>query len=228
VAYGVAAITLFALLRPDPLQVSRTLPAAAMEGVRTPPDRGRRFAGSVTAGAATMVLTQMVMVAVMTMTPVHMQAHGHDLAATGLVIAVHVGAMYLPSPITGILVDRIGRVPVAIGAGVTLFAAGAVSATAPDESVGLLAVALALLGLGWNLGLVSGTAMVTDASPVQSRAKTQGAVDVCVALASAGGGIASGMVMTATSYAALSIIGGLLALVVTPFVVSRTRTPRSI
>ena len=91
-----------------------------------------------------MLLTQIVMVAVMTMTPVHMKAHGHDLAATGLVIAAHIAAMYLPSLVTGVLVDRIGRVPVAVAAGLTLLAAGVVSATAPGNSVALLTVALVM------------------------------------------------------------------------------------
>jgi MFS family permease len=170
-----------------------------------------------------MILTQLVMVAVMTMTPVQMKAHGHDLAATGLVIAVHIAAMYLPSPLTGLLVDRVGRVPVAVASGVTLLAAGVVSATAPDDSVPLLTVALALLGLGWNLGLVAGTAMITDAAPLETRARTQGAVDLCVALAGAGGGITSGLIMAATSYSALSIGGGVLALAVIPFVITNAR-----
>jgi MFS family permease len=224
VAYGIAGTILFLLLRPDPLLYSRTSPAppgAAATG------RGRRFAGSVSAGAVTMVLTQLVMVAVMTMTPVHMHAHGHGLHATGLVIAVHIGAMYLPSPITGILVDRIGRIPVAIASGTTLLAAGIVAATAPDDSVILLTVALALLGLGWNLGLVSGTAMITDNAPTDTRAKTQGTIDLCVALAGAGGGIASGVIMTATSYSTLSIIGGILALAVIPFIATSTRRDRT-
>ncbi|BEL07460.1 MFS transporter [Actinoplanes sichuanensis] len=222
VAYGIAGIVLFLLLRPDPLLFSRTVPVSS--GAAAATGSGRRFAGSVTAGAVTMVLTQIVMVAVMTMTPVHMHAHGHDLHATGLVIAVHIGAMYLPSPITGILVDRLGRIPVAVASGSTLLAAGIVAATAPDDSVVLLTVALALLGLGWNLGLVAGTAMITDNAPADTRARTQGAVDVCVALAGAGGGIASGMIMAATSYATLSIIGGALALAVIPFVAFGGRT----
>jgi MFS family permease len=93
-----------------------------------------------------------------------------------------------------------------------------VAATAPEDSVILLTLALALLGLGWNLGLVSGTAMITDNAPTHTRAKTQGTIDVSVALAGAGGGLASGIIMDATSYATLSIIGGLLALAVIPFV----------
>lgn len=44
----------------------------------------------------------------------------------------------------------------------------------------LLVLALALLGLGWNFGLISGTAAIVDATTPQSRAKTQGAVDVLI------------------------------------------------
>jgi signal transduction histidine kinase len=56
-----------------------------------------------------------------------------------------------------------------------------------------LDVALALLGIGWNLGLVSGTAIITDAVPLATRARTQGAVDLCIAVAGAGGGMGSGL-----------------------------------
>jgi MFS family permease len=226
-AYAVAGTVLFALLRPDPLQVSRLIAAAEQPGTATagqaPTTAAKPYAGSLTAGAVTMVLTQVVMVAVMTMTPIHMQAHGHDLQATGLVIAVHIGGMYLPSPLTGLLVDRYGRVPVAVASGLTLLAAGVVSSTAPDDSVAVLALALGLLGLGWNLGLLSGTAMVTDAAPLQTRAKTQGAIDLYVAIAGAGGGIASGMILSATSYAGLSVGGGILALAIIPLVTWRRR-----
>jgi MFS family permease len=226
-AYAIAGTILFALLRPDPLQVARLVAAAEQRGTaiasQTPTATAKPYAGSVTAGAVTMVLTQLVMVAVMTMTPIHMQAHGHDLQATGLVIAVHVGAMYLPSPLTGLLVDRYGRIPVAVASGLTLLAAGIIAA-GPADSVAVLALALGLLGLGWNLGLVAGTAMITDALPLQTRAKTQGTIDLCVALAGAGGGIASGMILSASSYAALSIGGGILALAIIPLITWRRGT----
>ncbi|HXH78756.1 MFS transporter [Nocardioides sp.] len=100
------------------------------------------------AGATVMVLTQIAMVAIMTMTPVHMRHHGHSLGEVGFVIGIHIGAMFLPSLVTGALVDRVGRIPMATAAGITLLAAGALAATAPGDSVPLLALALALLGLG--------------------------------------------------------------------------------
>lgn len=44
---------------------------------------------------------------------IHLKAHRHDLAYVGLVISLHVGAMYLPSLPTRRLVDRVGPIPMA-------------------------------------------------------------------------------------------------------------------
>lgn len=217
-AYGSAGLLLGALLRPDPLKLARTLaerapePAASDAGAQAPPVRPAGIRAALP-GAAVMALAQLVMVAIMTMTPVYMQSHGHGLAASGLVIAIHVGAMYLPSPLTGLLVDRFGRQRIAAASGAVLLTAGMLAALAPAHSVAALAAALALLGVGWNFGLVSGTAMITDAVPLASRAKTQGAVDVGIAIAGAVGGMGSGMVVAAAGYPALGITGGAAALV---------------
>lgn len=231
-AYLLAAIVLAALLHPDPLRLARqraataslTDPARPRSATSGPASPRRSEAGGVLLGASVMVLTQLVMIAIMTMTPVHMTAHGHGVGAAGAVIAVHVAAMYLPSPLSGWLVDRYGRLPVAALAGLTLLGAGILAATAPERSVVPLAVALALLGLGWNFGLLSGTAIITDTVSLERRATTQGTVDVGIAIAGAGGGLASGAVVATTSYATLTIAGGLIALAILPLIaVARTR-----
>ncbi|MFI1768385.1 MFS transporter [Streptomyces sp. NPDC020800] len=221
-AYGLAALVLALLLRPDPLVVARALAAAeeSSTGVGAVASTGpthRRRAG-VTLGALVMVLTQLVMVSIMTMTPVHLHDHGHGTAASGLVIGIHIGAMYLPSPLTGWLVDRYGRLKIAAASGLTLLAAGILAATAPGDSVALLACALALLGLGWNFGLVSGTAIITDTVPLASRAKTQGTVDVSIAIAGTTGGLTSGMVVAGAGYPVLALTCGVLALAILPAV----------
>ncbi|ASR39539.1 MFS transporter [Prauserella marina] len=224
-AYSAAAVVLWIMLRPDPLTTARALAGGAATET-TPVAEAAGDTGSRTQlmlGAGVMVLTQLIMVAIMTMTPIHMQHHGHGVGAAGLVIAVHVAGMYLPSPLSGLLVDRFGRPAVAAASGVTLLAAGLLAALAPPHSVWLLALALALLGLGWNFGLVSGTAIITDTVPLATRAKTQGAVDVAIALAGAGGGMASGLVVAASGYPALAIMGGVLALAVIPAVAFTTR-----
>jgi MFS family permease len=226
-----------------------------------------------------MVLSQLVMVAIMTMTPVHMHDHGHSTAASGLVIALHVGAMYLPSPLTGALTDCYGPTAVAAASGLTLLAAGVLAAAAPADSVLLpdlrrprhlplgagqdrarlrsarrdqsapapdrqpdapqpvspppLTLALILLGIGWNFGLVSGTTMITDAVPLATRANTQGMVDVAIAIAGATGGMTSGIVVAATSYPLLALTGAAFALALLPAVIvtarkSSPRTPSSV
>jgi MFS family permease len=225
VAYAAAAGALLALLRPDPLLTARAWAGedAAAPGAPVAGPPAAALPGTVRLAAAAMVVTQLVMIAVMTMTPVHMLDHGHGLGAAGLVISVHVAAMFLPSPLTGVLVDRVGRRPVGAAGVVTLLAAGVVAGLAPAGSVALLALALALLGLGWNLGLVAGTAMVTDAVPLARRASTQGTVDLTIALAGATGGIASGYVVASAGFAALSLAGGALALACLPFLLAGAR-----
>ncbi|AIA02017.1 MFS transporter [Streptomyces noursei] len=224
-AFGAAAVVLAALLRPEPLP-QPAAPAASAAGPDAPPD-DRAAAPSapgptggprrgLLAGTAVMLLTQLVMIALMTMTPVHLRAHGHDAQAAGLVIALHVGAMFLPSPLTGRWVDRVGPQRVAAASGVTLLAAGLLAMLAPPHSVAGLAVALVLLGLGWNFGLVSGTAWVTEALPPARRATSQGLVDVGIALAGATGGMASGPVLAAGGFPVLALVCGVLAAVVVP------------
>ncbi|WP_103377182.1 MFS transporter [Streptomyces noursei] len=209
-AFGAAAVVLAALLRPEPLPQPAAPAAPSAPGPTGGPRRG------LLAGTAVMLLTQLVMIALMTMTPVHLRAHGHDAQAAGLVIALHVGAMFLPSPLTGRWVDRVGPQRVAAASGVTLLAAGLLAMLAPPHSVAGLAVALVLLGLGWNLGLVSGTAWVTEALPPARRATSQGLVDVGIALAGATGGMASGPVLAAGGFPVLALVCGVLAAVVVP------------
>lgn len=221
-AYMLAGGVLFIMLRPDPLVIARTIEAANEE----PGDKGHLAATEHTenkkgiiVGATVMVLTQIVMVAIMTMTPVHMRHHGHDLGAVGLVIGFHIGAMYLPSLVTGVLVDRLGRTAMAISSGTTLLLAGVIAAFAPGDSMVLLVIALSLLGLGWNFGLISGTALIVDSTDTATRAKTQGTVDVLIALSGAAGGALSGMIVAGSSYLALSFTGGMLSLLLIPVVV---------
>jgi MFS family permease len=181
--------------------------------------------GAVRVAAIALVTTQIVMVAVMTMTPVHMRDHGHSLSATGFVISMHIAAMFLPSPLTGVLVDRFGRRPILAAGALVLLAAGLLAALADPDSMAVLTIALALLGLGWNLGLVGGTAMLTDATPLETRAGTQGSVDLAVALGGSTASLGSGVMVAATSYAALSVAGGVLGLAILPFLLREPRKP---
>ena len=127
--------------------------------------------------------------------------------------------MYLPSLITGVLVDKLGRTTMAVASGITLLLAGLLAAFAPRDSMVLLVIALSLLGLGWNFGLISGTALIVDSTETSTRAKTQGTVDVLIALSGAAGGALSGMIVAGSSYLTLSFVGGILSLLLIPVVI---------
>ena len=221
-AYISAGVVLFIMLRPDPLVIARTIEATNQEasdkGLLSTTEHSENKRGIIV-GATIMVLTQIVMVAIMTMTPVHMMHHGHSLGAVGLVIGFHIGAMYLPSLVTGVLVDRLGRTAMAIASGTTLLLAGLLAAFAPGDSMVLLVIALSLLGLGWNFGLISGTTLIVDSTETSTRAKTQGKVDVFIALSGAAGGAMSGMIVASSSYLTLSLTGGILSLLLIPVVI---------
>lgn len=230
-AFLSAGFVFWLFLRPDPFLVAKAIAereAADRSGSKSGGDSAPGAAANgrgLFVGAAVMLLTQIVMVAVMTMTPIHMQHHGHGLREVGLVISIHIAAMFLPSLITGVLVDRLGRTAMAITAGAVLLSAGLLAAFAPADSMPLLIAALALLGLGWNFGLISGTALIVDATPLSTRAKTQGSIDVLVSLAGASGGALSGMVVAQASFATLALGGAALSLLLIPVVVWSRRSP---
>ncbi|MCQ6552321.1 MFS transporter [Streptomyces sp. C10-9-1] len=221
-AYLAAALVLVVWLRPDPLP-----PAPPREPGSAPVDAHRtgRPAPGVVTGATVMITAQLVMIAVMTMTPVHMAGHGHTTQAVGLVIALHVGAMFLPSPLSGLLADRFGGRRVAAAAGALLLGAGLLAGLAPPASTPLLACALVLLGVGWNLALLGGTAVLTDAAPAGDRAAVQGLADTGMSVAGATGGMVSGLVMGGAGYPVLTAAAGALALAVVPAVAMSGRRP---
>jgi MFS family permease len=162
-----------------------------------------------------MVSGQFVMVLLMTMTPLHIRHEGHGLGAIGLVIAAHTLGMYALSPLTGRVGDRVGRVPLLAGGISTLCLAGLLGTTARGSYAGLL-VALLLLGVGWNLGFVGGSALLTDSVPASDRVRVQGFGDALVWGGGALASLGSGWLLEHAGFAALSAMGAALALAPLP------------
>ncbi|WP_406098269.1 MFS transporter [Kitasatospora purpeofusca] len=244
--YTAAAVLLTALLRPDPLHLARArLPVPetdtradanasggsgsgsgsgsgdAVDPVRK--DAGRPRGPGVATGLWIMLLGQLPKVALMTMTPVHLAANGHGTGTIGLVVSLHIAAMFLPSPLTGLLTDRLGALPVAAASGALLCVAALLAAAAPGDSVPLIAAALTLAGIAWNLGLVSGTAVITAALPPGHGANTQGLADVGLAVAGSTGALLSGLAVTAGGYDTLALACALTALLATPLALRAAR-----
>lgn len=213
-SFLVASAIIFIFLRPDPLKLSKAIhqqtnnDTLEQQKIDVADDNRKGIA----VGTTILLLNQLVMVAIMTMTPIHMEQHGHQLHHIGLVLSIHMGSMYLPSLFTGILIDKLGRTKMAMASGLILIAAAITTAFAPGDSLALIIVGLSLLGLGWNCGLISGTALIVDSTAPSTRAKKQGTVDVFIALAGASGGMLSGVIVATHSFTVLSIAGAVLAL----------------
>lgn len=227
VAYLIAGFVFLIYLRPDPFLVAKAIAVENEKDINKTnlgaPKSERNRAGII-AGATVLILSHGVMVAVMTMTPIQMQSHGASLSAVGLVIGLHIASMYLPSLVTGILVDKVGRTVMVIASGITLAVAGIMAALAPGDSLFWLIFSLMLLGLGWNFGLISGTAIIIDSTDMKTRAKTQGTIDVWVALAGTMGGLLSGIIVAYWSFTVLGLVGTFLALFLLPLMVwTRTK-----
>jgi MFS family permease len=224
--FAAAAINTYARLRPDPLIVAGGLDPS--RGVRLPPVRqalrvvsgigpARLAMGSVVAGHT-------VMVAIMTMTPVHMKDHGHSLSLSGGVIGLHIAGMYALSPIVGRWSDRVGRVPVMLAGGAILLGAGVVTATAGYEPV-LLFIGLFLLGLGWSCLMVSGSALLSESVPSANRVAVQGTSDLMMGLCGAAAGFGSGFVKRAWGFHVLSQAGAVVAIALVVILVRMLRAP---
>ena len=140
------------------------------------------------------------MVSVMVMTPVHMAHVDVSLRIIGLVISVHVIGMYAFSPIVGSFSDRVGKVKtIQIGLGILLLSC-LISGTAAADDVSRLGMGLFLLGLGWSFTLIAGSALLSSSVDSTLKTSSQGASDLVMNLAGAGGGAIAGVVISSLNY----------------------------
>ncbi|MEZ5319914.1 MAG: MFS transporter [Vicinamibacterales bacterium] len=181
-----------------------------------PDDDAGRPAG-VRLAVVALVVSQVVMVLIMTMTPIHIRHGGLGLGPVGVVLASHTFGMFALSPLVGVVSDRIGAVAT-IGAGIVLLVASGVLAAAVAPGSALMAFALFLLGLGWCASFVAGSALLTESTPLAHRVRVQGRVDSAVWGAAAAAGLASGVLLSAVGYVLLCVLASVVALAPLVFV----------
>jgi MFS family permease len=218
-AFTAAAGLLYLVaLRPDParLAVGDPLGPGASSG-----SAGSAFAlPRVRLALLALVVGQVVMVMVMTATPLHLRHEGHGLGWVGLVLSAHTLGMFAFSPLTGRLSDGWGPAPVVL-TGQGLLGLSAILAAFAPGGGRLQVLALFLLGLGWNFGFVAASALLTSGLPLQVRPAVQGRADAVVWASSAAASVSSGLVLDVSGYAGLGIAGALL--VVAPAVALAVR-----
>jgi len=217
ILFAISSVVVFVGLRPDPRDLGKQVAAeypdpaqAAFTGKARPIFEILRQPAALVAVSA-MALGQVVMVAVMVITSLHMSNHQHNLRDISAVISSHTFGMFAFSVLSGRLSDRWGRGPVILVGASTLLLACITAPLSPN--VFPLAVALFLLGLGWNFCFVGGSALLADQLSPLERSRTQGMNDLLVGLASAIGSLGSGIVFAASNYTIIAIVAGVMALI---------------
>jgi len=217
---GIALALYLVALRPDPASLALDQPEPTGSPVV---GLGPMFRlPLVRVALIAMIAGQVVMVMIMTSTPLHIHHHGSDLGIVGLVMSAHTLGMFALSPLTGRLTDRWGGYRVILG-GMALLGISALGAAyGPNESTAVLVVVLFALGYGWNLAFVASSSMLTVGIGVEVRSRLQGRVDSITWTSGAIASISSGVIYQASDYRMISVIG-LLLLAVPVVVVLRHR-----
>ena len=186
---------------------------ALLSFTRLPPPPPRSLGGTpvreiiarpaFVAAAVTGLVAFGTMNLIMTSTPVEMMLCGYGVAASATVIQAHAVAMYAPGFFTGRLISRHGTARIAVlGAALSALC---VLVGLQGEAFWHFALALALLGLGWNFMFVSATTMLSAAHEPVERVRAQAANDFIVFGTVACTAFLSGFVHAGGGWAALNL-----------------------
>ena len=225
--FTVAALLVEIFLRPDPLALARQLQEVAAAAGR-PAGRARPLGEilgdlRVQIALATLTISQFVMISTTSTSPLYLHDQGHTVGTIGVAVSLHLGGMYVASPLSGWLCDRFGRLPM-IGAGaLVLIAAVLLAGLVPGGDHTLIILGLFLNGVGWNFAFVAGSALLTDALSTAERASIQGLADLVMGLMGAFGSAAGGMILGVWGFAILNTVGA--ALVLGPLAITLLRRP---
>ncbi|MBM6620850.1 MFS transporter [Micrococcaceae bacterium RIT802] len=214
-------------LRPDPLSlVTAQRPVAGAQGPAPSAIRGGlailRANPAARLGVLTITAAHLVMVAVMSMTPVHLKdldalasgsagasMTGHHpsldvLVLIGFTISLHIAGMYALSPLVGLLADRRGRIATMLIGDAVLVAALLTAGLGASHTLAVT-TGLVLLGIGWSLATIAGSAFVAESVAAGHRVPIQGLSDALMGVAGALGAAGSGVVLALIGFRGLGL-----------------------
>ncbi|MDA9862176.1 MFS transporter [Candidatus Pelagibacter sp.] len=146
-----------------------------------------------------------VMSFLMTATPISMHLMEKiNLTKTGLVIQLHIAAMFLPSLVTGNLIRKFGHSKI-MYVGVFLFLITVLTSFFEQNFTNYL-IALIFLGFGWNFLFISGTSLLVLSYRENEKFKAQGFNDLIVYSIQATASLSAGVFLTLTSWKTMNLV----------------------
>jgi MFS family permease len=224
--FGLAAVITEAVLRPDPLTIARTLHEPATQIAR---DARRRSLGEILREprvrvAFTALMTgQAVMIGTTSTLAVFLHDQGHTVQIVGIGVSLHLAGMYVASPLSGYLADRLGRTNTIVLGFLVLIAGMALAGLPPGSQHAIVIPGLFLNGVGWNLAFVAGSALLTDALSPAERTSMQGLADLVMGMMGALGSATGGWILGTWGFFPLNAVG--TALVLIPLAMTWLRPP---
>lgn len=205
-----AAAVILIFLRPDPYLTANKLSSEKQKQITNKLALKHILSNKLARFAiAAITVGHVAMVSVMVMTPIHMAHVDVTLRIIGIVISIHVLGMYAFSPVVGLVSDRIGGVAtIKIGLA-TLLISSVIAGTSPAGDAIRLGVGLFLLGLGWSCTLIAGSTLLSQSVELNFKSASQGASDLVMNLAGAGGGAVAGVIIATLSYGWLCLIASI-------------------
>ncbi|ROZ62529.1 MFS transporter [Kocuria soli] len=220
----IGATIVWTFLRPDPLlarlahspQAATTAPRRRATGAWLHGWSIVRHRPKALAAVVSVVAAHAVMVAVMSITPLHMQHHAgasagspDTIALIGFTISLHIAGMYAASPIMGWSADRLGPAKVVLLGLLTLLAAVLLTGFGAANMT-MVTVGLVLLGLGWSAATIAGATLLVSSLEPDQAVPAQGFSDATMSLAGALGSALAGPAMGWADYSGISAVVGVV------------------
>ena len=157
-----------------------------------------------------------------------MKDHDHDDLSV-YVIALHIVGMYALAPLVGRFTDRVGPHR-AIAVGATVLIGGTISTVMAGYIPALMFAGLFFLGVGWNVGIIAGSTLLTSSVPSERRVEVQGTADLTMSLSGAFAAFGSGFVKESLGFHLLADVAAAAGavLLVAAWIDRRRAAPRPV
>jgi predicted MFS family arabinose efflux permease len=214
--FGLAAVITEALLRPDPLAIAGALhePTPGVKRDTAPRSLGEILREPRVRLALTALMTgQAVMIGTTSTLAVFLHDQGHTVQVVGIGVSLHLAGMYIASPLSGYLADRLGRTSTIVLGFLILIAGMALAGLPPGSQHTVVILGLFLNGVGWNLAFVAGSALLTDALSPAERTSMQGLADLVMGMMGALGSATGGFILGTWGFLPLNALGTIAVLI---------------
>jgi len=200
--------------RPAPGKETAAAPPAA-KAVVPVPVRTAAHTSAFRIGLGALTVAGFVMTLLMAAGPLGSAHAGHSAADSALIIQWHMVGMFAPSLFSGRLNTRLGPRPTAILGGLIL-GVGALAGAA-GTGMSSFVISLALIGVGWNILYVAGSAFVVRCYPPGAGGRIQAVVEGSTGIFATVASLSSAPLFTSLGWQTLNVLAALPPLALSLF-----------